>query len=412
MAHKLGRASNVVVLILVFLGGGLAGSAVVLQLVGVDEPAEAPTDPAAERPENLRRLEQLRSLPYVSGVAPVSESDRGVVVHDRGRSWAGVNFFNCSDRAGAFMIDMDGGKIFEWAAPDPSEDWKHAELLPSGDVLVVVGDQRVMRVSLTGVVRWEYRVPAHHDLWVTDDDRIYLLARRLVRTDVIHPTVPAFIDEIHVLDDSGRLLGVLSIFEAVLRSPYAFLLPSSHDLSTEPSSAGLVLDVLHANHVQVFDGSLEERSPLFRRGNILVSMRTISAIGILDPAEGRFVWMWGPNNLSLQHHPTLLANGHILIFDNGRSASQIVEFDPLTDTVVWRYAPVEGFFSETRGSVQRLANGNTLITESDPGVAFEITADGETVWRYNNPLVTPERLREPIWRMTRYDPAELEFLEP
>jgi outer membrane protein assembly factor BamB len=140
-------------------------------------------------------------------------------------------------------------------------------------------------------------------------------------------------------------------------------------------------------------------------------MRTINAIGILDPDESRFVWLWGPTNIARQHHPTLLPNGHILLFDNGQSASQIIELDPLTNAVVWRYAPLTGFYSESAGSVQRLPNGNTLITESDPGVVFEVTPDGDTVWRYLNPLTTADGNRETIWRMTRFDPQELRFLD-
>ena len=33
----------------------------------------------------------------------------------------------------------------------------------------------------------------------------------------------------------------------------------------------------------------------------------------------------------------------------------------------------------------RLKNGNTLITESDFGRAFEITREGDVVWEYYNP---------------------------
>ena len=78
---------------------------------------------------------------------------------------------------------------------------------------------------------------------------------------------------------------------------------------------------------------------------------------------------------------------------------------------MWRYAPDAGFFSRTRGSVQRLANGNTLVTESDRGYAFEVTPGGEVVWRFANPDVSEDGMRAPIWRMTRYDPDALGFLD-
>ena len=405
------RSSRILLILFVFVGGALAGSVVALNFIGPGVAAEDSDGPAAERPENLRRLEQLADLPYLTGVAPASGSERGVVKYERSRTWDGLNFFNCLIRPGAHLVDMEGKLVFEWLAPDPDESWFDAKLLPSGDVLVLIDGNRVMWVTLNGDVRWEYRAKVHHDIAVAENGEIFVLARTATYIDVLHPKVPVFNDEIHVLDRDGTLIRKISVLEALLRSPFGFLLPSSHDLEPDESQPTLVLDVLHTNHVQVFDGTLEHRSPLFRRGNLLVSMRTINAIGILDPDESRFVWLWGPTNIARQHHPTLLPNGHILLFDNGQSASQIIELDPLTNAVVWRYAPLGGFYSESAGSVQRLPNGNTLITESDPGVVFEVTPDGDTVWRYVNPLTTADGLRQTIWRMTRFDPQELNFLD-
>jgi hypothetical protein len=53
----------------------------------------------------------------------------------------------------------------------------------------------------------------------------------------------------------------------------------------------------------------------------------------------------------------------------------------------WAYrgTPEHPFYSEHSGVAQRLANGNTLITESANGRAFEVTAEGAIVWEYYNP---------------------------
>ena len=45
----------------------------------------------------------------------------------------------------------------------------------------------------------------------------------------------------------------------------------------------------------------------------------------------------------------------------------------------------EPFFTKTRGTVQRLANGNTLINVTDEGYAFEVTKAGQKVWEMHNP---------------------------
>jgi len=170
------------------------------------------------------------------------------------------------------------------------------------------------------------------------------------------------------------------------------------------------VDVLHTNHVEVYDGKLAERSPLFRRGNLLLSMRSLNAIAILDGATSQVLWLWGPTNLSLQHHPTILDDGNILLFDNGTRMSQIVEVDPRTNAVTWRYAPEKDFFSDIRGACQRLSNGNTLITLSQTGHALEVTSSGRTVWEFANPSVAADSVREGIFRMTRLPSASMTFL--
>jgi len=89
--------------------------------------------------------------------------------------------------------------------------------------------------------------------------------------------------------------------------------------------------------------------------------------------------------------PGLAGAGNILLFDNGgsfgappitRNYSRILEVDPLTRNVVWKYEDPPNFFSGTMGSVQRLPSGNTLITEAAKGRLLEIDAGGNVVWTH------------------------------
>ena len=166
-------------------------------------------------------------------------------------------------------------------------------------------------------------------------------------------------------------------------------------------------DYLHPNTVTFLPrtplGDIDER---FRAGNLLVCFRNVNLVAILDQDHLRVVWSW-QGRLERPHHPPMLENGHILIFDNGvvRGYSSVVELDPLRGEVVWEYQgdPPESFYSKTKGSAQRLPNGNTLICEGAPGRVFEVTRDGEVVWEWLNPLVRDDH-RGSVYRMSRIAP--------
>ena len=128
-------------------------------------------------------------------------------------------------------------------------------------------------------------------------------------------------------------------------------------------------------------------------GDLLVSYRLTSTVGIVERASGAFKWKWGPGELYQQHHPTWLDSGRVLIFDNGShrrgaSHSRIVEVDPETNEIHWQYlgAPPISFYSYNISSAERQPNGNTLICEGAPGRMFEVTPRGEIVWEYINPF--------------------------
>jgi hypothetical protein len=133
----------------------------------------------------------------------------------------------------------------------------------------------------------------------------------------------------------------------------------------------------------------------------------VNQIAVLKKGTMEILWVWGEGELELPHNPTMLENGNILIFDNGtaRKYSRVIELNPLTEAIEWQYTgdPLESFFSSTRGSAQRLPNGNTLICESNDGRVFEITTEGEIVWEWYNPSLVDEH-RVQVYRMLRYPP--------
>jgi hypothetical protein len=118
-------------------------------------------------------------------------------------------------------------------------------------------------------------------------------------------------------------------------------------------------------------------------------MRTISALAAVDLETETVTYAWqGPFNR--QHDPSLVAGSHLLLFDNVGldTQSRVIELDLLApDSIVWEYrGPKDSpLMSWSCGTAQRLAGGNTLITESDNGRALEIDDEGNVVWEFYNP---------------------------
>lgn len=138
-----------------------------------------------------------------------------------------------------------------------------------------------------------------------------------------------------------------------------------------------------------------------RDGGVIASFRNLGAIIKIDPATSKVVWQLGGtrnqfafigdplNGFSGQHSVRVLPNGHFLVFDNGVSnptpSSRAVEYavdeSAKTATMVWQYTPEPALFNQFTGSVQRLANGNTLVAWTNFGLIDEVSASGALVTR-------------------------------
>jgi len=379
-----------------------------------DDSPRVSDDGQVRSPSPASHVAALATLPYILQ-AKDSNSASGVVVHRKGAPSPGLNFFfPWSWRPPrALLMDLDGKIVWQWSlapfvAGKPHQWLENAVLLPDGSVLFSLKEFGVVKVDRDSRLIWEARLHVHHDLWPGDDGHLYTMIHDREVVPGIHPTAPVEMDAVAILSADGRLEKRIRVFDLLRGSPYDYLIPRLQ--RAELGTYAGALDVFHMNHVEPLDGSLASRSPIYRKGNLLISVRNLNAIAIVDPVQEKILWLWGPGNLTYQHDPRMLANGEILVFDNGTTASEVVQVDPLSQQVTWRYAPGTAFFSALAGAVQRLPNGNTLITESMAGHAFEVNRKGETVWRYSNPEVTPKGLRNGIIRMTRVDPSTLTFL--
>jgi outer membrane protein assembly factor BamB len=358
------------------------------------------------------------------------EAESGVVYHDESASFAGLNLYNSRNLATAHLMDMSGRVLHSWSAKiDDDDSWFDTELYKESDLLAIVKDKTLLRLDWNSNVLWSVQSRFHHDITVDDNDTIYALSRKDELRSIHHVPVPLLNDYIVVVSERGELIKEIPLLRLLkdkisvrkLARFYLSLLNPLHQWDIFRLKIGdghffkedWPSDLLHTNTAEMIRTDVDG---IFRKGRLLYCSRVLDLIGVIDVESESMVWTWGQTILDGPHHPTLLENGNILIFDNGafrRGYSRVIELNPRTDTIVWEFKsdPPEDFFSETRGASQRLPNGNTLITNSDSGVAFEIAPDGTTVWEFRNPVLLDQKYRAAIYRLTRIVDREFDQLK-
>jgi hypothetical protein len=369
----------------------------------------------------------LQSLGYVDWVPAVESIEKtGVVRYDRQLAFEGLNLYSSWTLPEAYLIDMCGNIVHKWAKKIESlNSWAHhVELCEGGDVLVVAVDLMLVRLDWDSNVKWKKRMRVHHDACIDENQKIYVVAREDALVFWYWIPVPILGDYVAVLSPDGQLEKKIYIYDFVkeriplcriFRANIGILNPENlmkmfyrKALKNYMLDHGSYSDIMHTNSIEVIDRDIEG---FCRKGDWLISLRQLDLIGIVDPEKKRFVWSWGPGELDMQHQPTLLKNGNILMFDNGydKGFSRVIELNPSTRKIVWEYKsdPPQDFYSERRGGSQRLPNGNTLIAESDKGHVFEVTKNCKVVWDFYNPDVKPEqKTRGTIYRMARIIDSE------
>ncbi len=365
----------------------------------------------------------LGTLGYADWVPAGDSLDKvSVTLHKPELSCKGLNLFSLPQPGRFFLMDMQGKILRTWEMQeiyDYDSKWPDGMLATSGDLITYCTDYAFMQVRWDSTERWIRKMRTHHGFFIAPNKDIYALTRKdgvLMHRGLCLPILK---DSVTIMSADGEIKRTISLTQAAkhdlpderVSKIYKYILnPKNLEGIVRRALKGQAIirsssafDVLHTNSVAVVD---RDMPGLCEKGDILVSMRDLDMIGILDPDTEEFIWKWGPGKTEGQHHATLLENGHILLFDNGckRGYSRIIELDPHTNEIVWQYKadPPEDFFSETRGSCQRLPNDNILITESDRGRVFEVTRSGEIVWEFYIPEINEStKARKATYRMVR-----------
>ncbi len=378
--------------------------------------------PGRFQPRADDELEALLALGYVSGSEPIPDAT-GVLVHDPDTAYAAPSLYVSGQGPEAHLIDMDGTVLHRWRRswfdiyPDAEvaeseefpDHWRRAALLADGDLVVIWGGRGMARIGRDSTVRWALNEPIHHDVEVLADGTMWTLSRRRGRHEGLGKR-PAVMDELVHVSADGQVLARHSLLDCFTESTFAPM------VQRFPKGG----DILHTNTLTVLDGAGAHGFTPFSAGNMLVSFRRIDTVAALHLEGERCEVVWAlSGQWHAQHQPVLLPDGHMLMFDNRGlpgDHSRALEIDPLTQEISWSWGGTEPqpLYSKILGSVQRLPNGNTLITESDAGRVIEVDRAGDLAWLWVVPHVAGDgEFVASVYELVRLSPdLDLSWASP
>jgi len=339
-----------------------------------------------------------------------------------------------------YLVDMKGHVVHEWNMPF-SKAWpdathvhsmraptmiETAQLLPNGDLIAqYYGSEDtpygygIAKMDKDSHLLWTYSDNAHHNFYIdrTNGD-IYGLVQKMLMSpaqpdDVHFLHYPMLADYIVRLSKDGKEQERISLLDAFRDTKFALLILRGED------TRDAVWDYMHSNSVVKLERDMAHAFPMFKPGQLLVSLRNMSVLAVIDPGTKKVVWAMS-GGWKRQHSAAFAANGHIILFDNqgagaaDKSSSRAIEIDPATGNIVRQFPakPSQDFVSVIHGRVQPLANGNMLVVESDNSRLWEITTDGKVAWKYALAKLPEKEIpMSGIVSAVRYTAQELPFLQ-
>jgi len=308
--------------------------------------------------------------------------------------------------SGGFQVlDWNSNVVWEYIAGSQHHD---IEPLPNGNVLLILNDNITYDESIA-----LGRDPILLDNWLSS-----LNISEIAFTDTGSTVVWEWSARDHFIQDYDQTkenYGVVDDHPGLINLNFSannannFIHPNSIDYNQDFDQ--ILVSCRAFNEIWVIDHSTTtEEATTHSGGN--------SGVG------GDLLYRWGNprsygagdvgNQMLFGQHDArwidndLPGEGNIMIFNNGfgrdSAYSTIDEIIPPVDTLgnyykdsTLAFGPLErywfykaenplDFYSSKFSGAHRLANGNTMICEGVGGTFFEITQNGEMLWKYINPI--------------------------
>lgn len=257
-------------------------------------------------------------------------------------------------------------------------------------------EKTLIKYDKDGKYLWHYtnKHNMHHDFQVLDEDRILLIEhynlplefKKLIR-DGMRKKEDILTDSFFIINEKGEELWRWNIFDRFNVNTCGKKSCATDFSNVRHRQANQ--DWTHVNTITLIpENKYYPKDKRFKPGNIMFIVRNWSGAYIIDYPSGNIVWeSYGDfleGGFDSPHDIQMIPEGYpgagnMLVLDNGagRGFSRVVEFNPAINDLVWKYEAGKDFFTPTRGAVQRLKDGRTLISEDARGRFFIVNSKGE-----------------------------------
>jgi hypothetical protein len=352
---------------LVQLAGAAASGLLGAKMSGLAIATAAPEASVSSAPPPIERLTIRRR-----GV--------GLRGYDPERAFAGFTLFSplSSSNKTVYLVDMLGNVVHTWTMPYPPGQsgylTERGTLFYNGQIPNEshVGQApyrggAALEMDWKGRILWEVNHPDHnHDGIRLKNGNVLLICQKPLPVDLV-PKVRG-----------GRPGSEYD--DGKMDAPYLVEMTISGQIVWEwlswehldPGQDTITADQDDRDVWTVANGVSEMPD-----GNLLVSFRDISTVVMINRRTGAIYWKLGAPPLAGQHAPHILSNGNLLLFDNGPHRldhsfpfSRVLEIDPATKAIVWKYqeARVSDFSARgfpTRSACQTGIPSSTRVGSAD-----------------------------------------------
>lgn len=360
---------------------------------------------------------------FTAGELPEGIPDIEVTIYDQEMMQPGVTLFGLTEKQStnngndanppAYLgLDETGEVVWYYNSEDDRlQSTRIIRMQTNGNLFISVGGYQYSEITAGGVENWSVKAYElgfdsgfHHDGQRLADGRLFVLVAEVQEREVHWSEEPELVQGDIVLEfnENEEMTWRWSTFDYIDIDRWPDPWTTQYTIPWSGAHPWT-----HANSVEYIE----------QQDAVLVSFRHQNWVVKIDRQTSEIIWRLGRDGdfdlvnydpeagndwFIFQHAPEYNAqNNTILIFDNGgsgrmnsRAVMYRLDEDKMEAEQLWSY-PVE-HFQPGFGDVDRLDNGNVLITAGSPCLPFVCDEPASII------EIVPSHSPEAVWQMDLY----------